>query len=64
VKEAYTQCAKAILRSDLWNPENHIKRSDLPSSGQILKSLSKPELDVGEYERERDARYARREGFY
>jgi len=64
VKEAYTQCAKAILRSDLWNPENHIKRSDLPSSGEILRSLSKPDLDVGEYERERDERYARREGFY
>ena len=24
VEEAYTQCAKALLRSDLWNPERHI----------------------------------------
>jgi uncharacterized protein len=64
VKEAYTQCAKAIIRSDLWNPERHIKRADLPSSGEILKSLSLPELDVSEHERERAERYARREGPY
>jgi uncharacterized protein len=64
VREAYTQCAKALLRSDLWNSENHIHRSDLPSHGQILKSLSLPDLDVAKHERERAERYARREGFY
>jgi PPOX class probable FMN-dependent enzyme len=64
IEEAYTQCAKAILRSDLWNPANHIRRSELPSSGEILKSLSKPDLDVAHFDRERADRYARREGFY
>jgi PPOX class probable FMN-dependent enzyme len=64
VIEAYTQCAKALLRSDLWNPDNHIDRSRLPRNGDILKSLSLPSLDVDQHERERAARYARREGFY
>jgi uncharacterized protein len=64
VTEAYTQCSKAMIRSDLWNPGNHISRSDLPSHGEILKSLSLPDLDVTEHERARAERYARREGLY
>jgi PPOX class probable FMN-dependent enzyme len=64
VEEAYTQCSKALIRSDLWNPERHIDRSELPSSGAILRSISDPELDVEEYERERAERYARGDGLY
>ena len=64
VEEAYTQCPKALLRSDLWNPEKHIDRSELPKSGEILKAIADPQLDVDEYEAERRDRYARREGFY
>lgn len=64
VREAYTQCAKALVRSDLWNPEHHIERSDLPSSGAILKSLSLPDLDVAVHDKARAERYARREGLY
>jgi PPOX class probable FMN-dependent enzyme len=64
VQEAYTQCAKALIRSDLWNPEHHIERADLPSHGEILKAISMPDLDVAEHERERAERYARREGLY
>jgi PPOX class probable FMN-dependent enzyme len=64
VTEAYTQCAKALIRSDLWNPEHHIERSALPSSGAILRSLTLPELDVEGHDRERAERYARGEGLY
>jgi uncharacterized protein len=64
VREAYTQCAKALIRSELWNPENHIQRSALPSNGEILKAISLPDLDVAEHERARAERYARREGLY
>jgi hypothetical protein len=64
VEEAYTQCPKAFLRSDLWNPERHIDRSDLPSQGEILRTTTDPELDVEEYEVARNERYRRREGFY
>jgi uncharacterized protein len=64
VEEAYTQCPKAFLRSDLWNPERHIDRSQLPSQGEILRVTTDPELDVEEYEEARNERYRRREGFY
>jgi PPOX class probable FMN-dependent enzyme len=64
IEEAYTQCSKALIRSDLWNPDNHIDRSELPSSGRILRSLTDPQFDADTYDRERAARYARREGLY
>jgi hypothetical protein len=64
VLEAYTQCPKALIRSELWDPEHHIERSQLPSSGAILRSLTDPDFDAGSYDRERAARYARREGLY
>jgi hypothetical protein len=64
IKEAYTQCPKALIRSELWNPERHIERSQLPSSGAILRSLRDAEFDADGYDRERAARYARREGLY
>ena len=64
IEEAFTQCSKALVRSDLWNPAKHLDRSELPKSGAILASIADPELDVEEYERARAERYARREGFY
>lgn len=64
VQEAYTHCPKAMIRSDLWNPQRHIERSELPSSGAILRSLSDPEFDAEQYDRERAERYARGEGLY
>jgi len=64
VEEAYTQCPKALLRSELWNPEKHVSRDELPSSGEILRAVADPELDVDEYEEARAERYKRREGFY
>jgi uncharacterized protein len=65
VQEAYTQCAKALLRSDLWNPERHIDRAELPSHGSIISLLKEdPSFDVERHERERAERYARREGMY
>ncbi len=64
IEEAYTQCPKAIIRSELWNPEHHIDRSMLPSSGAIFRSLNDPAFDADEYDRERSGRYARREGLY
>jgi PPOX class probable FMN-dependent enzyme len=64
IEEAYTQCPKAFLRSELWNPDRHIERTELPSQGEILRSIADPELDVEEYEQARNGRYQRREGFY
>ncbi|HUY58484.1 MAG TPA: MSMEG_1061 family FMN-dependent PPOX-type flavoprotein [Solirubrobacteraceae bacterium] len=64
IEQAYTQCSKASIRSDVWNPDKHIERSALPSSGAILRSLTSPDFDADEHDRERAERYARREGIY
>jgi uncharacterized protein len=64
VEEAYTQCPKALIRSELWNPEHHIKRTQLPSSGAILRAVHDPRFDAERYDRERAERYARSEGLY
>jgi PPOX class probable FMN-dependent enzyme len=64
VEEAYTQCSKALLRSDLWNPEKHVDPKVMPTSGQMLKAVSDPTLDVDAYERERAERYRKGEGLY
>ncbi len=64
VAEAYTQCPKALIRADLWNRERHIDRSALPTSGEILRRISVPDLDVARHDRERAARYAARQGLY
>jgi uncharacterized protein len=71
IDEAYTQCSKAFLRADLWNPERFVARDALPSSGQIFKVLlasgdagANGDFDAEKYDRERAERYARRDGFY
>lgn len=64
IEEAFTHCQKALIRSDLWNPDRHVDRSELPSSGAILRSVSGGDLDAETYDRERAARYERREGLY
>src|SRR5215475_14858804 len=53
IEEAYTQCPKALIRSDLWNPEHHIDRSELPSSGEIMRAVREDEsFDAEKYDRE------------
>jgi uncharacterized protein len=64
VEEAYTQCSKALLRSDLWNPDSHVDPKTMPTSGEMLKAVSDPTLDVDAYERARAERYRNREGLY
>jgi hypothetical protein len=64
VEEAFTHCPKAFIRSDLWNPDRHVERSELPSAGAIFRAVADAGLDAETYDRERDARYARREGLY
>ena len=37
VREAYLHCAKALMRSVLWDPSRRVVRSVLPTMGQMLK---------------------------
>jgi PPOX class probable FMN-dependent enzyme len=52
VEAVYFQCARALLRSDLWNPEKFRALSSLPTSGQILEALSNGTCGGEAYDRE------------
>ena len=52
VEAVYFQCARAILRSELWNPRKHVARGSLPSAGQILAALSNNEVGGEAYDKE------------
>ena len=60
---AYTQCSKAFLRSQFWEPTRFLTRSVLPTQGEILQSLDQA-IDPVSYDSERAERYRKREGFY
>ena len=47
----YFQCAKAIVRSRLWDPATQIERKTLPSSGTILADISKGAIGGPEHDR-------------
>ena len=40
VERVYFQCARAVVRSDLWNPERHVDARGLPTPGRMLADLS------------------------
>ncbi len=37
VETVFMHCAKAFMRSELWNSETHIARESFPTMGEILK---------------------------
>ena len=51
VDSVYFQCARAIIRSDLWNPAKHVAAKDLPTPGQILASITDARVGGEEYDR-------------
>jgi PPOX class probable FMN-dependent enzyme len=51
VNEIYFQCARAIVRSDLWNPDRRVDPRTLPTPGQILAEMSESRVGGDEYDR-------------
>lgn len=39
VERVYTQCPKALVRSQLWDANRHVDEASLPSSGTIMRAL-------------------------
>ncbi len=56
VETVFFQCARAILRSRLWDPAARQERSALPSAGAMLGSLTSGQIDGEQYDRELPAR--------
>ena len=58
----YFQCARALVRSQLWNPASWPARNTLPSAGQMLTTASQGRFDGAAYDaapplRQRDTLY-------
>ncbi|TAJ95368.1 MAG: pyridoxamine 5'-phosphate oxidase family protein [Reyranella sp.] len=58
VDAVYFQCARALVRSELWNPTRHVDPKSLPSAGQILAALSNERVGGETYDREWPGRAA------
>jgi uncharacterized protein len=56
VESVYFQCARALLRSRLWDPARQIQRGSLPSIGTILDALTASRIDAAAYDRSLDER--------
>ena len=51
IDEVYFQCARALMRSDLWNPAHFVDPKTLPTPGTLLKA-AKADFDKETYDRE------------
>jgi hypothetical protein len=58
IDEAYFQCARAVMRAELWNVERQVAVDELPTPGEMLKS-AKEDFDRDTYDREWPARAAK-----
>ena len=52
VASVFFQCSRALIRSEIWNPERHLPRSALPSTGEILAAVTDDRIDAETYDRE------------
>jgi PPOX class probable FMN-dependent enzyme len=51
VEQVFYQCAKAIVRSKLWDASRHVDRKSLPTPGSILAELTGGRLGGPEHDR-------------
>ncbi|MBP2549339.1 PPOX class probable FMN-dependent enzyme [Neorhizobium galegae] len=57
VDEVYFQCARAVMRAELWNSDHYVDPATLPTPGDMLKA-AKADFDKETYDREWAARAA------
>ena len=50
VDTVFFQCARAIFRSKLWDPAQHIARNSLPSLGTIVSDITQAQFDGKTYD--------------
>lgn len=50
IGELYFQCARAIVRSDLWNPAKHLDPASLPTPGEILAAMTNNQVGGPTYD--------------
>lgn len=58
IDEVYFQCARALIRSELWNADRFVDPKMLPTPGQLMKA-AKVDFDAQTYDREWPGRAAK-----
>ena len=58
IDTVFFQCARAVIRADLWNPAKHVDPARLPSAGQMLSAASSGAQGGEAYDAEWPARAA------
>lgn len=58
IGEVYFQCARAMMRAELWNPDRFADPKSLPTPGALLKG-AKADFDKESYDREWPERAAK-----
>ncbi len=60
VEEVFLHCAKALIRSKLWDPETQVERSAFPTLGQVFKDQIDEVDDSDQADREIQEGYVTR----
>ena len=58
IVECYFQCARAIVRAELWNPAHFLHPRDLPTPGEVLEMMSQGRVGGVAYDQAWPARAA------
>ncbi len=59
ITSCYFQCARAIVRSNLWSAGSHGTADNLPTPGKVLEDLTKGEINANAYDAEWPIRAAK-----
>jgi PPOX class probable FMN-dependent enzyme len=51
IDSVYFQCARAVIRADLWNAAKHVDPARLPTPGAILAALSQERIGGEAYDK-------------
>ncbi|SER32550.1 hypothetical protein SAMN04487944_10330 [Gracilibacillus ureilyticus] len=61
VEECYIHCAKAFIRSGLWNPESWTDKAELPSAAKMIYEHAKqPDTSISSIEERLKESYSKR----
>jgi uncharacterized protein len=52
VKEAYIQCSRALVRSDIWNPAKHALPGTVPTMGTVMAKHTSGFVDAQAFDEE------------
>lgn len=52
IDSVFFQCSRAIVRAELWNPQKHLPRTALPSTGQMLAAVTHDRIDADSYDQQ------------